>query len=72
MREHSGANNPHASLTPGQVSYIRILLARGSLSQKQIALLFGVSRSTIGHIKTGHRWSSQSSNQSEEMENATD
>lgn len=55
-----GEKNPRAELAESDVIYIRGLLQRG-MSQHEVSLLFGVSRSTISHIKTGRRWGKVSS-----------
>lgn len=52
-----GENAPGSKLTSGQVRIIRELLASGVTCGK-LAVLVGVSTSTIGLIKSGARWNS--------------
>lgn len=52
-----GENAPGSKLTSGQVRIIRELLADGVTSGK-LAILAGVSTSTIDLIKSGARWNS--------------
>lgn len=56
MINHKGSKNPNSKLTEAQVGDIRVLLAAG-MSVRRIACIVGVSYSTIGHIRTGRRWS---------------
>lgn len=46
-----------AKLDAADVRAIRALLADGALLHREIAVQFGVSRTTISSIKTGKRWS---------------
>ena len=48
----AGARNPQAKLTPDDVLAIRA----SSLSQKDLAARFGVSRAQVGRIARGERW----------------
>jgi hypothetical protein len=50
-----GENNPNFRLTTRDVIEIRSLA--GSLSKKEIASRFGVSRRTVNHIHNGTSWS---------------
>lgn len=50
-----GSAHPLAKLNEDDVSTIRQLLAQGTF-QRDIAEMFGVSVSTISHIKTGTIW----------------
>jgi DNA-binding transcriptional regulator YiaG len=61
-----GEDNPRAELRGSDIHFIRQMLA-GGMTQAEVALFYGVSRSTISHIKTGRRWS-QIQVSSEEME----
>jgi hypothetical protein len=54
-----GERNPAAKLTKAQVAEIRLL--RGTLKQREIAALFGVSKSQIGLIHRGKNWAWASS-----------
>jgi DNA-binding XRE family transcriptional regulator len=51
-----GENNGFAKLTEIDVFQIKLMLAEGELTQKEIASMFGVSRSAIKDIKTGRTW----------------
>jgi hypothetical protein len=51
-----GDKNPAAKLTNAQVLEIRRLIALKK-KNSQIAKMFGVSSSTISHIRTGRKWS---------------
>lgn len=55
-RARSGPDHHFAKLTPEQVSEIRVRLSAGE-TQKSIAQAFGISRTHVGSLKTGHRWS---------------
>ena len=52
----SGEKSSNAKLTERGVNEIRRLLAGGTLTQREIAARFGVSRSLISLIKHGHAW----------------
>jgi hypothetical protein len=49
-----GVSNPRAVLEPEEVSEIRKL--RGQVSQRALALRFGVSKSQVGNIQRGDAW----------------
>lgn len=49
-----GERNSHAKLTPEQVSEIRN--ARGQLSQRKLARLYGITASTVWHIQARRTW----------------
>ena len=51
-----GTKNYKRKLKPEQVIEIKRLLATGNLTHKEIAIKFGVARSTITEIKSGRRW----------------
>jgi hypothetical protein len=51
-------DHPKAKLTKKQVSEIRAL--RGALSERKIASMFGISRSTINFIHAGRTWNEKS------------
>lgn len=57
MANHRGERNSEAKLTNDQVRDIKVLLKAGE-SVRRVACFYGVSRSTIGHIRTGRLWSS--------------
>lgn len=50
-----GENQPNSKLTTKQVVYIRRLLAQG-IPSHTLAIIAGVSPSTIGMIRDGKRW----------------
>lgn len=52
-----GEKNNQAKLSANNVLEIRRLLATGQYKQKELAVRFSVTRSTISAIMTGHRWS---------------
>jgi hypothetical protein len=54
-RQTKGSNVHCAKLTEADIPVIRDLLSQG-VSQKDIAKQFGVSATTIAHIKLGKRW----------------
>lgn len=54
-RAASGQENGKAKLLASQVDYIRLLLDAG-YKPKEIGAWYGVTRSTIGDIKTGRCW----------------
>jgi len=49
-----GAANPHAKLTEAQAEQIRSL--RGIRSQREIAEMFGVSKTAVRYIQQGRLW----------------
>jgi len=51
-----GEKHHNAKLNEMQVRVIRRLLESKSMTQKEIAAIFGVTQSTIGYIKKGKRW----------------
>lgn len=51
--QRSGERNSRAKLTDAQVSEIRLLFARGALSQGQIGKTYGVSQTTVSEIVRG-------------------
>ena len=53
--KHIGEDNNHAKLTDEQVIAIKVLLQDG-MTSPQIAKLYGVTRSTIYHIKRVWHW----------------
>lgn len=55
-REASGEKQGSSKLTAVDVAELRRLLAAGK-SQSAVAKLFGVSKSLVGFIKLGKRWS---------------
>lgn len=46
----------NAKLKNKDIPFIRRLLAEGKLLQREIATMFGVDRTTIGHIKSCNTW----------------
>jgi len=54
--KYFGENNPASKLTEQKVIAIRKLSDEGNLTQKEIAKMFGVSRSTISKIKLRKTW----------------
>lgn len=52
----SGENNPRHKLTEEEVTQIKLLLKEEILTQKEIADVFGVSRSAILAIKLNKSW----------------
>lgn len=54
LSERRGEKNTNARLTEEQVLAIRAL--KGKISQREIAALFGVARSTIDDIHSGRTW----------------
>lgn len=50
-----GSRHGNSKLTEAQVLEIRALVASGQI-QKAIAAQFGVAKSTVSGIATGHRW----------------
>ncbi len=53
--KRQGSNNPTAILNEDKVIYIRKLLSEGS-SNKEIAILYGINRTTVSNIKTYKSW----------------
>ena len=53
-KTRKGVNHPRVKLTLSEVEQIKSL--KGSLSERKIAPLFGVSRSTINFIHSGRTW----------------
>jgi predicted XRE-type DNA-binding protein len=51
-----GENHGCAKLNEMQVRVIRRLLESKAMTQKEIADIFGVETTTIGHIKRGKTW----------------
>jgi DNA invertase Pin-like site-specific DNA recombinase len=51
-----GDGNPNAKLDWEKVSYIRELLDLGEITQDQIGLIFGISRTIISRIKNNKIW----------------
>ena len=51
-----GEDSPNAKLTEANVREIKRLWKGGGIKQKQIAAMFGVSRSVISMIVTGKAW----------------
>ncbi len=47
----------NSKLTEEQVIKIKLLLKEGKLTQKEIAIMFGVHQPVISNIKTGRTWS---------------
>jgi DNA-binding XRE family transcriptional regulator len=61
MRQHPGSANGAAKLTEGQVAEIMMLAAVGGarpVKQRELALRYGVSQSTISSILRGKSWQS--------------
>lgn len=54
-RQSKGSRFSHAKLTESDIVAIRALLASGSL-QKDVAAIYGVSRSRISYIHTRKNW----------------
>lgn len=54
--DNRGENHGCAKLNEMQVRVIRRLLESKSMTQKEIADIFGVETTTIGHIKRGKTW----------------
>lgn len=54
---NQGEKNPRAILTKENVIKIKELLDQEELIQKEIAKMFGVTRSAINHINAGTSWS---------------
>lgn len=52
-----GKENHQSKLNVKQVKEVKNLLAKKTLTQLQIAKLFGVSKSAISHISAGNSWS---------------
>ena len=55
-RHLRGERNARCKLTEKQVGEIKIALKVG-LTQKRVALAFGISQIEVSRIKTGKRWS---------------
>ena len=49
-------NKSIIKLSKQDIPKIRVLLKNGKLTHKQIAIKFGVERSTISHINNGRMW----------------
>lgn len=58
LYNRKGENNPAAKLKKEQVGMIRDLTANGKISQRKIALLFGISQSSVSKITNGKKWMS--------------
>lgn len=56
LRVHKGSTNGRAKLTDEQVKEIKNIYSKGKMSQTKIALMFGVSQSTIGCIVNNKKW----------------
>lgn len=56
-KSHKGENHARHKLTEWQVQEIRRIYAIGGIPYKNIALAFGISAPTIGHIVTRRTWS---------------
>jgi len=54
--KQKGEKSHNHKLTEEQVIQIKLLLREGILTQKEIAYMFDVSRTTISDIKTGKMW----------------
>jgi len=55
--KHNGENNPHSVLTIPQVREIKFIhLPAAILTQREIAKMYGVNRTTIQRIKYGKIW----------------
>jgi HNH endonuclease/Helix-turn-helix domain of resolvase len=52
----AGERNPAAKLTPTQVAEIRQRHAQGGITQRTLAREYGVSKSTVSYVVTGHTW----------------
>jgi len=57
LRSLRGDNSTHNILTEKDIPEIQRLLNEGDLSEREIGLMYGVKRSTIHNIRTGHSWS---------------
>lgn len=55
-RQSRGMSRPNVKLSDEHVRQIRMLLQQG-VCRKDIARIFGVCRSTVGHIATRRQWS---------------
>lgn len=53
---HYGENHYKAKLTVDTVMEIHRLWQLGGMTQKEIGVLFGVSRSAIAHVTQGNHW----------------
>lgn len=52
----SGSQHANAVLNEKQVLEIKEIIKSKSLTQRQIAKMYGVANSTVNHIKTGRLW----------------
>lgn len=55
-RHAHGERQGHARLTDRQVAAIRGVYQAGGITQKQLALVYGVSAGTIQHVVSGASW----------------
>ena len=55
-KDQSRENNNNSKLNGDLVDAIRICLNAGVMTQKQIALAYGVCQSTVSDINTGKKW----------------
>ena len=51
-----GENNPKAKLSIQKVANIKYFHTFGCYTYKQLAVIFNVSKSTIGRVCTGQSW----------------
>lgn len=51
-----GEKNPHAKLTWEKVREVRGRYEQGGIRIDELAALYGMSRSAVGHVLTGYRW----------------
>ena len=56
LNNNKGENGPNAKLTNAEVREIRQFIQQGEMTQKEIAVKFGISEMTISRIKNGSRW----------------
>ena len=56
MNSQQGVKNHNAKLTPEMVYDIRNLYKKGSITQKELAAIFGVTQSQISRIVRANRW----------------
>lgn len=56
MPDKRGEKNNNSKLNIKQVRIIKFLLKDGRLTQRQIAIFFGIHFNTVSHIKLSNRW----------------
>lgn len=55
LKRRAGESNPSVRLTDAQYEHVRIVYATGVVTQASVALLFGVSESTVRNAVKGRR-----------------